>query len=398
MRPAGAERADRLDVAPDRPRRTTTCRPTTSSPTTRRAPRRRGGDLPRGDGGGPDGAADGAHARRLPAGIVAATSGSARACTRTARSCSCSSSTAAGSRSRRRRARRPSRPRRCRAPRFQAEPRALTIGRDRELVRGLRAVGGAARATGGLDGVEVSMAHGYLIAQFFTRAQPPRRRLRRRPRRAVRFAARCSRAVRAEAARRLAVGVRLSADELTPGGQGRRRCAEIAARCAATGLRRLRLARARPLRVLPRLDAGSSRRRRCPPTRSPPAPRDGAAVGVPLIGTTRVVDLGAAERLVADGARGRGRHDPRADRRPGAAAKAAPARAARSSSASAATRRCIGHYHAGVPIGCVVNPRTGRERTLPRRSGRAAPSRARRRRGARRRGGRGRGGRAAATT
>ena len=27
---------------------------------------------------------------------------------------------------------------------------------------------------------------------------------------------------------------------------------------------------------------------------------------------------------------------------------------------------CIGHYHAGVPIGCVVNPRTGRERTLPR--------------------------------
>jgi NADPH-dependent 2,4-dienoyl-CoA reductase/sulfur reductase-like enzyme len=26
---------------------------------------------------------------------------------------------------------------------------------------------------------------------------------------------------------------------------------------------------------------------------------------------------------------------------------------------------CIGHYHAGVPIGCVVNPRTGRERRVP---------------------------------
>ena len=25
---------------------------------------------------------------------------------------------------------------------------------------------------------------------------------------------------------------------------------------------------------------------------------------------------------------------------------------------------CIGHYHAGIPIGCAVNPRTGRERTL----------------------------------
>ena len=32
---------------------------------------------------------------------------------------------------------------------------------------------------------------------------------------------------------------------------------------------------------------------------------------------------------------------------------------------------CIGHYHAGVPIGCVVNPRTGRERTLPARAGSA---------------------------
>src|SRR5581483_7387264 len=28
---------------------------------------------------------------------------------------------------------------------------------------------------------------------------------------------------------------------------------------------------------------------------------------------------------------------------------------------------CIGHYHAGVPIGCAVNARTGRERTLLRR-------------------------------
>ena len=36
---------------------------------------------------------------------------------------------------------------------------------------------------------------------------------------------------------------------------------------------------------------------------------------------------------------------------------------------------CIGHYHAGVPIGCLVNPRTGRERTLPARAGGAAPLR-----------------------
>jgi NADPH-dependent 2,4-dienoyl-CoA reductase/sulfur reductase-like enzyme len=38
---------------------------------------------------------------------------------------------------------------------------------------------------------------------------------------------------------------------------------------------------------------------------------------------------------------------------------------------------CIGHYHAGLPIGCLVNPRTGRERSLPR-AVRAASSERRR--------------------
>ena len=35
---------------------------------------------------------------------------------------------------------------------------------------------------------------------------------------------------------------------------------------------------------------------------------------------------------------------------------------------------CIGHYHAGVPIGCAVNARTGRELTLTAARARAARS------------------------
>jgi len=36
---------------------------------------------------------------------------------------------------------------------------------------------------------------------------------------------------------------------------------------------------------------------------------------------------------------------------------------------------CIGHYHAGVAIGCLMNPRTGRERSLPRPAPAGAPAR-----------------------
>ena len=59
---------------------------------------------------------------------------------------------------------------------------------------------------------------------------------------------------------------------------------------------------------------------------------------------------------------------------------------------------CIGHYHAGVPIGCAVNARTGRERTLAA-PGAAGPGRARAgdRRGPGRRRGRARGGASRAT-
>src|SRR4051794_4715326 len=53
------------------------------------------------------------------------------------------------------------------SPRFHSEPRALTRAEIEQLVAGFARAAALAR-DGGLDGVEVSMAHGYLAAQFFS--------------------------------------------------------------------------------------------------------------------------------------------------------------------------------------------------------------------------------------
>ena len=53
------------------------------------------------------------------------------------------------------------------SPRFRTEPRALTAAELRELAAGYAAAARHCRE-GGVDGVEVTMAHEYLFAQFFS--------------------------------------------------------------------------------------------------------------------------------------------------------------------------------------------------------------------------------------
>jgi NADPH-dependent 2,4-dienoyl-CoA reductase/sulfur reductase-like enzyme len=100
-----------------------------------------------------------------------------------------------------------------------------------------------------------------------------------------------------------------------------------------------------------------------------------AAVDVPLVATTRVVDLRAAERLIESGAADAVGMTRALIADPELVEKAATGRRADVLACIGCNQGCIGHYHAGVPIGCLVNPRTGRERTLPRRSGPARPLR-----------------------
>jgi 2,4-dienoyl-CoA reductase-like NADH-dependent reductase (Old Yellow Enzyme family) len=232
--------------------------------------------------------------------------------------------------------------------RFRVEPRGLRGGEVEELVAGYARAASLA-AEGGLDAVEVTAAHGYLFEQFLDPAVNRRddvwadgAELLRAVLRAVR-----------QAAPDLALGVRLSAD--SP------RAARIAEVAGAEGVDYLSAALGRSSSYL-----GSSMI--VPP---PPVVEDvvaaslsGIARTAPLIATSRIVDVAAAERLVESGvvdAVGMTRAlitDPEM-----------PTKARRGDVASIV--RCIGcnvciaHYHAGTPIACAVNPRTGREARLP---------------------------------
>jgi 2,4-dienoyl-CoA reductase-like NADH-dependent reductase (Old Yellow Enzyme family) len=120
--------------------------------------------------------------------------------------------------------------------RFKSEPRALTIREIDELVDGY-ATAARLAAEGAVDGLELSMSHGYLPAQFLSpmsnhRADGYDGTLDAR----MRFSVEVLGAVRAAAGSRLAVGARLSADDLVPGGIGVEQCAEIARRLHEAGL------------------------------------------------------------------------------------------------------------------------------------------------------------------
>ena len=245
--------------------------------------------------------------------------------------------------------------------RFKSEPRALTAGEIAELVEGYAATARFA-AEGGVDGVEISIAHGYLPAQFLS-PQSNRRgdgyngALEAR----LRFPLEVLAAVRA-AADRMAVGARLSADELTPGGLGVAEAIEIARRLTESGLVDF-ISLALGHSAFPAASTWIA-----PP---PPVPANAIAdpaaairAAVPdaiVLATTRVVDLAAAERLVAEGAADLVGMTRALIADPELIAKSASGRAAEVIDCIGCNQSCIGHYHAGVPIGCAVNPRTGRE-------------------------------------
>ncbi len=250
--------------------------------------------------------------------------------------------------------------------RFKSEPRALTLSEIHELVEGYGTSARHARE-GGLDGVEVSMAHGYLPAQFLSPVSNRRgdgydgsaeARLR--------FARELLEAVRAGAGAGLAVGVRLAADELVAGGLGVSECIAIARALHGAGLVDF-VSLALGHSAYPSASTWIA-----PP---PPVPRNAIAgpaaeirAAVPkltVIATTRVVELADAERIVSDGAADVVGMTRALIADPDLLAKARAGRSEEVIACIGCNQACIGHYHAGVPIGCAVNPRTGRERALP---------------------------------
>ena len=388
-RPGHAAQPDRLDVAPDEPRpRRRADRRLPGLPGGAR-PRRGGGDLHRGHGGARDRSADRALDRRLrPRRRPGLPAPRRRAAVARRAGCSCSCSTAGASASPRRRDLRRSRRLPCRR-RGSTSSRARSRSATSPTCRGLRRLRRKARE-GGVDGLEVSMSHGYLGAQFFS----PMTNLRDDEydlEHGLRFAREVLRPSARGPATGVAVGVRLAADEGPTGALGPAACARIARGLCGDGLVDfVDLA----LGYSPTL-MGSVGIVPPPPVErnaiAEPAGAVRAALpGVPMIATTRVVEPRRRRAAARRRPGRRGRHDAGDDRRP------RPDREGRGRAPAddvlhciGCNQGCIGHYHAGTPIALRRQPAhrpradaaAARGRQLePRRAGdRRRPGRRRRR-------------------
>jgi 2,4-dienoyl-CoA reductase-like NADH-dependent reductase (Old Yellow Enzyme family)/thioredoxin reductase len=248
--------------------------------------------------------------------------------------------------------------------RFMSEPRELSLAEIAEMVDGYRSAAAHA-AEGGLDGVEVCAGFGYLPTQFLsahanTRTDAYGGSFANR----LRFLREVLEAMRAGIGPGGAVGCRLTDESGSFDGTDSDDVVEAAAVLAADGL-------ADYISVT----LGGSSTYRGSTWIVPPAPaernaiaafarRVKARVGVPVIATGRILDPADADRLIGEGvcdATGMTRAmiaDPNLARK---------ARAGEAVTACIACNQgCIGHYHAGIPIACTVNPWTGHEATLPR--------------------------------
>jgi 2,4-dienoyl-CoA reductase-like NADH-dependent reductase (Old Yellow Enzyme family) len=249
--------------------------------------------------------------------------------------------------------------------RFKVEPRALTLAEIEDILVHHERVARNAREAG-LDGIELCASHGYLPAQFLnersnTRADAFGGDANGR----AHYIREALRAMRRGAGSQLAVGIRLSADEMLPEGRHVEQSRAVLAALATLGL--IDYASI----VVGDSASYAASAFIVPP---PPAPRDliaepaalvRAGLGVPLIATSRVHELHEAEALLESGAAdavGMTRAliaDPELPRR------VVEGREQGRIVCTACNQGCIGHYHLGLPISCLQNPRTGRERRLP---------------------------------
>ena len=229
--------------------------------------------------------------------------------------------------------------------RFRVAPRALRAHEIEEIVEGF---GDCARiaAAGGLDGVEISAAHRYLIAQFFDPELNQRDDEWAEP---SRFLVAVVRAVRA-AAPGLCIGVRMSADSVPAQNVAPQLRGEVDYVSVALGESPSYLG---SLLIVPPPPLGENLI----------APLTGPfRIGVPVIATSRVIDAGEADALVASGAADAFGMTRALIADPDLPAKA---RAGKRAIRCIGCQACIAHYHAGEAIRCAINPRTGRERTPP---------------------------------
>ncbi|HZB06113.1 MAG TPA: FAD-dependent oxidoreductase [Thermoleophilaceae bacterium] len=231
-------------------------------------------------------------------------------------------------------------------PRFHVEPRALDPGEVEEIVAGYGS-SAAIAAAAGLDGVEVSAAHNYLIAEFFS---PETNRRTDQWADGREFLGAVLSSIRA-AAPDLALGVRVSADAGVTGAivdelTGRADYVSFALGDASTLAGAVGIVPPPPVRHNAIADVADAHRS-----------------ALPRIVTSRIVEPAEADALIASG-----RGDAVGMTRALIVDPDMPLKLRGGQEHD--LLRCIGcnvciaHYHAGTPIACAQNPRTGRERQL----------------------------------
>jgi N,N-dimethylglycine/sarcosine dehydrogenase len=244
-------------------------------------------------------------------------------------------------------------------------PHALEAEQIAELVR---AFGEAARRCreGGLDGIELSMAHNHLIDQFWSplfnqRLDDYGGSLENR----MRFGFEVLQETRRRVGRDFVVGARISGDEFTRGGLSAADMAEIARRLATSGL----------VDFLSIIGGGAHTyelQAAAVPNMSyttgvflPLAAAIKQAVpGVPIFHASRIVDPVHADRTVAAGQIDVVGMTRALIADPDLPKKARDGRLDDVRTCVGANEGCIDRIYQGKPVTCVQNPATGREREL----------------------------------
>jgi dimethylglycine catabolism A len=232
----------------------------------------------------------------------------------------------------------------------------------------VRAFGQAARRCreGGLDGIELSMAHNHLIDQFWSplfnqRLDDYGGSLDNR----LRFGFEVLAEIRRTVGRDFVVGARISGDELTRGGLTAGDMAEIARRLAASGL----------LDFLSIIGGGAHTyelQAAAVPNMSYAtgvfvplaAAIKQAAPAIPILHASRIVDPAHADRLVAEGQIDVVGMTRALIADPDLPEKAREGRIDDIRICVGANEGCIDRIYQGKPVTCVQNPATGREAEL----------------------------------
>jgi 2,4-dienoyl-CoA reductase-like NADH-dependent reductase (Old Yellow Enzyme family) len=246
--------------------------------------------------------------------------------------------------------------------RFHTVPRAMPLDLVEELVAAVGAAAGR-YAEAGFDGVELLASHGLLFAQFLN----PRTNLREdrfggSPENRLRFLAESLAAARSAAGEGLALGIRISVDEVEQDGltpaevtDACRALAEMGAIDYVNVTLGSMAGLGGSIHVVPPMEIASG-------YVAPAAGSLRAALGLPVLVAGRINQPQVAERVLSDGLADLCGMTRALIADPEMPNKAAGGAAEDIRACIGCNQACIGHFHAGTPISCIQHPRTGRER------------------------------------